>query len=273
MLLYREYNEKDISAMTSVWTSVFGDGESFVRRFIHGLKDYGTAVVAEENGTVLGCAYVIRGQELVFPDVNEEHGIPIAYVYAVAVSEEARGRGIGKGLCKKTLEFGSIDGDKNVIFATLPAEDRLYSFYSETLGTENILMRQKKEVSSPIKGMCMRMSSTEYMLWRENFLRDKVHVRLSNHLLEQQKLLLESYGGGFYLNEYGFAACCMEDGVCIIKELLCRNEELSVKCANLLAAELGCGKAVYYTMSETGEKYAVLNAKIPPVTEWNLTLD
>ncbi len=74
MLLYREYNENDISAMTSIWTSVFGDGESFVRRFIHGLKDYGTAVVAEENGTLLGCAYVIRGQELVFPDVNEEHG-------------------------------------------------------------------------------------------------------------------------------------------------------------------------------------------------------
>ena len=89
----------------------------------------------------------------------------------------------------------------------------------------------------------------------------------------EQKLLLESYGGGFYLNEYGFAACCIEDGVCIIKELLCRNEELSVKCANMLAAELGCSKAVYYTMSDTGEKYAVLNAKIPPVTEWNLTLD
>ena len=95
---YREYRPADVPALSLLWREVFGDSLRFTANFFALLPDMGSFVVAEEDGVLLGGAGILNGFELV---TRQKRRPIVAYLYAVMVREDARGRGIGKQLCRE----------------------------------------------------------------------------------------------------------------------------------------------------------------------------
>ncbi len=264
----RHYRRDDIPAMRALWQRVFGERESYLDAFFSLMPDIGGAAVAEdEDGALLGAAYALTGYEL----LSGGRSPHIGYIYAVAVEESARGRGIGAALTKYAAEI--CREREAVIVATLPAEKSLYAWYETRIGTKHLLRREKKLVPAHESVDIMKLTGTEYMLWRENMLRGKAHVHLSHPMLETQRALCEAYGGGLFASSDGIFAAYRDGERLIVPEILCA-QGVPDNTAASAAARLGCREAVFFTAAERGgEAYIAADAPLPPGTIWNLTLD
>ena len=64
----REIRPDDRKALVSLWVRVFGDAPELVEAFLDLLPEMGTGVMAEENGELLGAAYLVDGFTLISPD-------------------------------------------------------------------------------------------------------------------------------------------------------------------------------------------------------------
>lgn len=85
--------EQDRKTVVDIWTQAFGDTQDYIYRFFN--LSGATTYVYRENGLVLGFV------NLLDVTVNEKKG---GYVFALAVDEKYRGRGIGS----KLLEYVDI---------------------------------------------------------------------------------------------------------------------------------------------------------------------
>ena len=264
----RHYRKDDIPAMRALWQRVFDECEAYLDAFFSLIGDIGGAAVAtDEGGALIGAAYALTGYELLSGGESPHVG----YIYAVAVDESFRGRGIGAALTKCA---GEICREREaVIVTTLPAEESLYAWYAQCIGTRHVLRREKKLVPAHKSVDIMKLTGTEYMLWRENMLRGRAHIHLSTPMLETQRALCEAYGGGLYASSDGIFAAYRDGERLIVPEILCAQGDPGDTAASA-AAFLGCGEAVYFTPAERGgEAYVASDTVLPPATVWNLTLD
>ncbi len=264
----RHYQKDDIPAMRALWSRVFADRETFLDAFFTLLPDIGGAAVAEdEGGALIGAAYALTGYELLSGGESPHVG----YLYAVAVDEGFRGRGIGAALTQRAA--GICREREAVIVTTLPAEESLYAWYEKRIGTKHVLRREKKCVPARQSVDIMKMTATEYMLWRENILRGKAHIHLSHPMLETQRALCEAYDGGLYASSDGIFAAYRDGESLIVPEILC-VQGLPADTAASAAAQLGCREAVFFTpVEQRGEPYIASDTALPEGTIWNLTLD
>ena len=267
--MIREYSSADVPAMRALWRRVFDENESFLDAFFRLLPDIGSAVVAlGESGELLGAAYALTGFEWQRADGTRAQ---LGYLYAVAVDENARGQGIGAALSRAAAEL--CRRRESVIVTTLPAEAPLYAWYEKTIGTKHLLRREAHTVAARKTVDIMKLTGTEYMLWRENLLRGHDFVRLSYPMLEAQRALCEAYGGGLYATEDGVLAAYRDGDKLIVREILCARSDPAAS-AGSAAAALGCGEAVYFLPAESGgEPYVTADAPLNKSTVWNLTLD
>lgn len=263
----RTYRTEDLPAMRALWRRVFNEDEHFLDAFFRLLPDIGGAAVAcGEDGMLLGAAYALTGYELLTGGEKAQCG----YVYAVAVDEGARGRGLGAALTRHAAEICRERESK--IVTTLPANAPLYGFYEKQIGTRHLLYTQSRSVRAAPSLPVMELSTTEYMLWRENMLRGRSHVHLSYPMLEAQRALCRAYGGGLYASSDGIFAAYREGDRLMIREILCPEgkEELTAASA---AHTLGCREAEYRIAARGGERYITADTALPPETVWNLSLD
>lgn len=264
----REYASGDVPALTALWRRTFGDGERLLADFFRLLPDMGTGVVAEGGGELAGAAYALTGMELV-------SGAPKApvcgYIYAVAVDERLRGRGLGGALTRAAAEKARERGAE--IICTLPAERPLYGWYESLLGLRCALRRRVERIESAALEPGMELSSTEYMLWRENMLAGRRHLRLSQPSLEFERCLCRENGGGFYAAGSGIAAAYRDGDTGLIRELLCADGGRA-RVAASVGALLGVRDVVLYSPSAEGEEYIAADpALVPPDCVWNLSFD
>lgn len=264
----RHYEKADIPAMRALWRRVFDEREDFLDAFFTLLPDIGGAAVAtDEKGELLGAAYALTGYELL-ADGRSPH---LGYIYAVAVDEHARRQGLGSELTKKAAEI--CREREAVIVTTLPATGELYGWYEKTIGTTHLLHRERHIVPAEKKVDIMKMTGTEYMLWRENMLRSRPHVHLSSPMMEAQRALCESYGGGLFASTDGIFAAYRDGERLIVREILCA-QGIPDDTAASAAAILGCREAEFCLAAVNGsERYIVSDTALPPETVWNLTLD
>lgn len=264
----RHYRKEDIPAMRALWRTVFDERESYLDAFFTLLPDIGGAAVAEDDlGALCGAAYAMTGYELL-ADGKSPH---VGYVYAVAVDEGARGRGIGAELTKYAAAI--CREREAVIVTTLPAEPGLYPWYEKHIGTTHLLHREKRRVAANKTLDLMKLTGTEYMFWRENLLRGRPHIHLSSPMLEAQRALCEAYDGGLYASSDGIFAAYRDGESLIVREVLCA-QGLPEETAASAAAALGCREAVFFTPAvQGGEAYIASDTALPPDTVWNLTLD
>lgn len=266
---YREYRPGDVPALSLLWREVFGDPLSFTANFFALLPDMGSCVVAEEDGAILGAASIVNGFELV---TRQKRRPVVAYLYGVMVREQDRGRGIGKGLC---LEAAALaERRESEILTTLPADRPLYGWYRKLLGLECVLHRKRFETGCAPREAVMEMSSTEYLLWRDNLLRGRAYLRPSPPTMEFERRFCQSLGGGLYACLSGICAAYLEGETCVIKELITNSAADAALIAASVGAFLGAKTAVWYLPAREGEAYlAAKPGLIPADCVWNLTFD
>ena len=273
----REYRIFDVPAMRRLWHEIFGDPEELTEIFYIMLPDMGSAVVAVEDKKIIGMANVINGMELMESGVQYVEHVkepPVCgYIYAVAVAPEHRGRGIGKALCLEAEKLAKKR--ESDIVCTLPASQSLYKWYKDIMGFEPVLRRKSFEVKCENLDMCMELSSTEYMMWRENMLRNKTHLHPSHPTLEWEKQFSKVFGGGLFACGSGICAAMKDGETCYIKEIISAFPGDEAVIAASVGKQLGCEKAVYYLpCTEGGEDYlAALPGSIPADSVWNFTFD
>lgn len=235
MPLFRSAENKDAPLIRRLWSRSFGDSEEDVQGF---LEHFGIdiAVVSEDSGTVTGAAYIIPTDGIYLPN-----GVikSCSYIYAVAVSPEFRGTGMGKELMKAALRFSKERGFE---YSSLkPSDEGLFEFYRklgfETFSYINELRLSKSELKQ-ITLPCSIFSVTpsEYALIRENALKDIAHIRPSLKGIEFQKRLGKLYS--ITIGDItGCAAVEVYGNKCRIKELLV-SENMISDAVSLIASKV-----------------------------------
>lgn len=265
----REYTLSDVPALTALWAKTFGDSKKLIAEFFRLLPDMGTAMAAVKDGKIVGGAYVLVGMEL--------RGLPgkapvCGYIYAVAVEEEYRHAGIGRALVKRAAEKAR---EREAAFVcTLPAEESLYPWYEDILGVKKALCCETRTVLSAPLEPCMKLTSSEYMLWRETMLRGRVRLHLSNTSLEFMRLLCEDTGGGLYACGSGICTAYPDGDTCVIRELISMDPDECDRIAASVAAELGTKRCEYRLPAAEGTPYiAAEPGFVPADCVWNLSFD
>ena len=211
---YRAENPSEIRQLATLWSRVFGDPPALIDTFYRNLPYMGSCCVAEEDGRILGMAHLLHGFTLLEP--GREPRI-CGYLYAVAVEEDARGRGLGAELSRRAAAMGREQGAE--ILCTLPAEEGLYRWYGDILSLNCRCSRTVYTAPDLPKG-CFRISTGEYGYYREDILFLTPHVELTNAAMDFQAQLCAAYGGGLYRSETALFCAVQEGSTWLFPELL-----------------------------------------------------
>ncbi len=103
-----------------LWKEVFGDSDEFISSFMEHHYSEEQMLYIEENGILLSMLHLIP---------FDMYGAPVAYMYAVATADKARGKGLATSLIHRAIERAKNDGMEAIV--TLPADKGLNSFYSQ----------------------------------------------------------------------------------------------------------------------------------------------
>lgn len=261
---------ENVPALSGLWERTFGDGPELIGEFFRLLPRMGGGVAAVLDGRVVGGAYAVTGFELAVPGAAPRR---LGYIYAVAVEESCRGRGIGRGLTLAAAELAKKMGAEDV--CTLPAEPGLYKWYEDILGIRAALARHRKRIESAPGCAWRQIGAEEYGARREALLSGAPHVALSAACLEFQRALCRAYGGGFFACGGGIAAAYKEGERLIVRELLCSRSGVEGPAASL-ASGLGVREAELClpVIPGAGEDYmSAPPGVLPPGCIWGLSFD
>ena len=265
----RKIQASDLPALRRLWAETYGDPEEQIDAFFRLLPGMGTGLAAVEAGRVLGAAYAITGLELFSAEGQKR---PFGYLYAVAVDEAARHRGLGRALSRACADEAKALGC--AFFCTQPAAESLFAWYEEILGMRCALRRREETVPAAALEPGMELSPTDYRFWRERLLTSLPHIRLGDGALLFQHSLCKSYGGGFFAVGDAVAAAYLDEGRCVIRELLCPEGTDRRALAASLAAHLGVGEALLCTPDPAGAPYiAAVAGALPADCIWTLSFD
>ena len=266
----REYTQEDIPALTDLWVDVFKDKREFVEEFFRLLPNMGSCLLMEDKTGICAEASVITGFDILSPGVAE--GPIVGYIYACCVRADLRGKGYGTEICTAACEL-ALEREADIV-CTLPSDEGLYSFYSNVLNFDCALRRKLIEVAASPSEMTMKLTATEYSMFRSSMLSGRSFLHPSFFTMEFVKSLCETYGGGLYASESGICTAQVEGEACVIHELICRDEAAAPRIAASVAHTLGCSRAEFYLPSTDGEPYiAAEKGKISPDTFWGTAFE
>lgn len=253
----------DAAALAAIWHRVFGDPEALTMAFLNDLPALGGGICAEEKGKLLGAAYVVTDFTL-----DDRRA---AYIYAVAVLPEARGRGLGMALTKAAAALGKTLGAE--ILCTLPANAELYPWYERLIGVRCALYRSEERCESAPGAAVTALSAAEYGRRREALLGARPHVTVGEAALRYEKENCRCFGGDLYALGDGIAAASIEEGEAQIRELLCPEGADRLALAAALGNHLGTERVLVLSSAPKGTPYLAADAPLPAGCIWNLTLD
>ena len=267
--IVRPAAEHDFPELTELWSRCFGDSREFIHAFFSLLPKFGAGITAERGGKAVGMAYAII-MELSDGGRTRKAG----YIYAVAVDESCRSLGAGAALSKAAAEAARELGAE--IICTLPAELSLYPWYEKVINTGFTLHRRRETVSAQHSTApaadCKKISGDEYNTQREKLLAGMPHLCIGGGGAQLLSKLCECNGGALFTLSGGIASAYLENGNCVIRELIC-PDRLRAQSAAAIAQALHARSAVYFTPDKYGEKYIALDTAIPEDTVWNIAFD
>lgn len=261
--LIREVRAEDAAELARLWNRVFGDPKELALAFLAELPTLGGGVCAEESGKLLGAAYAVTDFRLA--------ELRPAYLYAIGVLPEARGRGLGKRLTREAAALGRRLGADFV--CTLPANAPLYPWYERLIGVHCALYRRAQRIESRPGVRPRALTPEEYGLRREALLRDRPHVTAGSALLRYERENCRCFGGDLYAVGAGIAMASLDEGETRIRELLAPEGENLSALAAALGAHLGTERVLLLSPAGEGEPYLAAEVPLPPELIWNLTLD
>ena len=259
----RRVRPGDETPLAAIWHRVFGDPEALALAFLKDLPALGGGVCAEEAGKLLGAAYAVTDFTL-----GDRRA---AYIYAVAVLPEERGRGLGMALTRAAAELGRELGAE--ILCTLPANAGLYPWYERLIGVRCALYRSEERLESAPGLQAVPISAEEYARRREALLGALPHVKPGEAALRYEKENCRCFGGDLYALGDGIAAASIDEGEVQIRELLCPEGADRLSLAASLGACLGTERVLLLSSASEGAPYLAADQPLPPGCVWNLTLD
>lgn len=239
MPVFRTAEEKDAPVLRRIWSCSFGDSEESVQGFLNHFG-YEIGVVGEESGVVTCAAYIIPTDGIYFPEGQLKS---CSYIYAVAVSPEFRGFGLGKELTRAAMR---ISKERGFVYTVLkPSNSGLFSFYrnigfgdyfyANEISFSKTIFREP-EVTSSIT----EIPPQEYAQIKEHLLKDFTHIKPTLKGIEFQGKL----GQLFSLSIGGVTGCAAieaHNAKCSIKELLLPKEQIT-EAVMTIAAKMGAEK-------------------------------
>ena len=261
--IIRQVRAEDAAELAALWHRVFGDPEELALAFLSLLPSLGGGVCAEEDGKLLGAAYAVTDFAL-----GEKRA---AYLYAIGVLPEARGRGLGKRLTKEAAALGRALGADFV--CTLPANAPLYPWYEEQIGVRCALYRGEERVQSRPGPEARPLSPEAYGLRREELLRGRAHVTVGPAALCYEKENCRCFGGDLYALGNAIAAASVDEGETCIRELLAPPGADLKTLAAALGDRLGTEQALLLLPADRGRPYLAADVPLPAELIWDLTLD
>ena len=119
-------------ACKALWQEVFGDEEAFVDRFlIHHFRSDRMFRIEEdcaEPSTLTNPKNQKLLSMLHLLPFRTEEGEHVGYIYGVATTPEARGRGLATRLLQEAIQRAQAEGMKALIL--IPADDQVRAFYA-----------------------------------------------------------------------------------------------------------------------------------------------
>ena len=261
--IIRQVRVEDAEELAALWHRVFDDPEELALAFLSLLPSLGGGVCAEEDGKLLGAAYTVTDYTL-----GEKRA---AYLYAIGVLPEARGRGLGKRLTKEAAALGRALGADFV--CTLPANAPLYPWYEEQVGVRCALYRGEERVQSRPGPEARPLSPEAYGLRREELLRGRAHVTVGPAALCYEKENCRCFGGDLYALGNAIAAASVDEGETCIRELLAPPGANLKTLAAALGDRLGTEQALLLLPADRGRPYLAADVPLPAELIWDLTLD
>lgn len=114
--------KKSYRDIIDLWERVFGDEEEFIVSFLDKFYDGNNAKLKyNAEGELIGMAFL--------PVFDSADGLRVGYLYAVAVDEKYRSRGIASELISALLDKNKCD-----VMATIPASESLRKWYASRFG-------------------------------------------------------------------------------------------------------------------------------------------
>ncbi len=183
--MLRQAFPEDNVPISSLWSAVFGDSESAVRRFFAAFPNC-LSYVAEEAGQIVAMVHALP--QTLSPE------IPVAYLYAVATRADCRGR----GLCRELLAFAERELQQRGFACCVlaPAEPELFWFY-EKLGYTTAFFRRHTAFPGGTA-----ISAAQYASLRKSLLTGPHMV----YDLPTLEYAANTYGLTFYRTATGIAA-------------------------------------------------------------------
>jgi len=255
-IILRPCRESDFLGITELWCRTFGDVKAVPEYFLSRIDELGKGFTASADGVIVGCAFALT--DFTLHDKGEKK---LGYIYAVAVDEAFRHRGIGAKLTQMAAEYISSVG---AILTVRPAESSLFGWYERILGVKCAIYREEKLIAARNACAVYEISGEEYFRLRAGLVKEP-YVSLGCALQDYQCRLIETYGG-FYSFRNGIAA--VSDGV--VREMIGGRAK---ECAALAYAQKLENVTAFFP-AEEGEMYvAALPGTVDEKTFWNFTLD
>ena len=167
--MIRVVNSSDYEDVIRIWSSAFGDTREYILKF---LKKFSEFVYILDNDAIMTLLPVT---------LNEKNG---HYIYAVAVDENKRNKGLGRKLIEFAKEI------KEDFLVLVPADEGLFEYYKKLGFTENSKLG-KYETKSFEERICAK----EYFELRDKFFDGKDYIKWS---VEQLFNIADLYKAEFY---------------------------------------------------------------------------
>lgn len=260
----REIRPEDRASLVALWHGVFCDPQACVEGFLRFLPEMGSGVAAFDGDRAVGAAYIVTGLQLCENGKSRRCG----YLYAVAVNEAYRRRGLGAALSRAAAELGRSRGAE--LICTWPAEPGLYAWYERVLGARCALCLSFREFDSAPGPAVRPLEPAAFGARREALLADRPHLYLEPAALGFEAFNLGVYGGGLFSVGDGIAAAYVDEDVAEVRELLGAPPEA----AAALGAFLGTRRVRLWQAARTGRPFLAFSPpELPPDTVWNLAFD
>lgn len=226
--LLRPACERDIPALTDIWSVSFGDSPELAAALIHDCGLFRHAAAAEKGGQAVGCMFAFDGLRF--------GGRHISYLYALCTAPEHRGLGIGSALVGYAASEAFRRGAEAVLLR--PADAALSRWY-ETLGFTPLCFAETVPLPTavPHTGDVRELSAAEYLSRRCSAL------YVTEELLQAQETLFR-FGGGGFLEADGCCLCAELDGSGLLIRDADRSGPELVRAGSAAAAHFGAKRVL-----------------------------
>lgn len=158
-MIIRHPETKDVCPLKKLWKETFNDSENFIDSFFNISYSENRSMIVEKDGKITSMLFWF--------DCNFK-GNKVAYIYAVATSQDFR----KQGLCNSLMEalHSHLKASDYVGACLVPASDNLFNFYAKMGYIKCIYNSELTVMPTEGKLDIKKVSAEEYIKLRKDFL-------------------------------------------------------------------------------------------------------